>query len=74
MAGKNEKGSGVDTLAVEPMAEAQAIYLKSLAEQLAEPDAFDETLTQAEALTRIEALEARLERERHAGKERLPRT
>jgi hypothetical protein len=57
-----------------PMTKAQALYLKSLAKQLAEPDVFDEALTQAEALKRIEALEARMERERRAGRERLPRT
>lgn len=44
----------------EPMTGAQASYLKTLAEQAYELDAFDETLTKAEASKRIDALKAKL--------------
>ena len=58
----------------EPMTTEQASRLKILSRQAADPDAYDETLTQAEALQRIVALNARLERERNGGVDRLPRT
>ena len=44
----------------EPMTSAQASYLKALSEEALEPEAFDETLTQAEASKRIDALKAKL--------------
>jgi len=43
-----------------PMAPAQAAELKQLAEEAFEPDAFDPSLTQAEAGERIRALKAKL--------------
>ena len=43
----------------EPMTGAQASYLKTLSEQLHEPDAYAEELTKAEASKRIDALKAR---------------
>jgi hypothetical protein len=45
----------------DPMTGAQASYLKTLAEQAHEPDAFSERLTKAEASKRIDALKAKLE-------------
>jgi hypothetical protein len=42
------------------MTAAQASYLKTLAEQALEPEAFSVRLTKAEASKRIEALEAKL--------------
>ena len=39
----------------EPMTGAQASYLKTLSEQLHEPDAYAEELTKAEASKRIDA-------------------
>jgi Protein of unknown function (DUF3072) len=44
----------------EPMTGAQVSYLKTLAEQAHELDAFDATLTKAEASKRIDALKAKL--------------
>jgi hypothetical protein len=44
----------------EPMTGAQASYLKTLAEQAHELDAFDPNLTKAEASKRIDALKAKL--------------
>ncbi len=44
----------------EPMTGAQASYLKTLAEQAHELDAFDPNLTKAEASRRIDALKAKL--------------
>jgi Protein of unknown function (DUF3072) len=44
----------------EPMTGAQASYLKTLAEQALELDAFDPSLTKAEASKRIDALKAKL--------------
>jgi hypothetical protein len=35
-----------------------------------EPDAYDKTLTRAEASRRIELLQAKLDKERHAGNDR----
>jgi hypothetical protein len=52
----------------------QAVRLKALAAEAADPDAFDNTLTQAEADERILALETLLERERESGAIRFPRT
>jgi hypothetical protein len=43
----------------EPMTGAQASYMKTLSEIADEPDAFDESLTKAEASMRIEALKER---------------
>jgi hypothetical protein len=48
----------------EPMTGAQASYLRTLSEQAHEPQAFDNTLTKAEASKRIDALKARLARTR----------
>ena len=46
----------------EPMTGAQASYLKTLSEEAREHEAFDETLTKAEASKRIDALKAKLGR------------
>ena len=48
----------------EPMTGAQASYLKTLAEQLSDDEAFDHQLTKAEASKRIEALKLKLEQAR----------
>ena len=40
----------------EPMTGAQASYLKTLGEEAGDPDAYDGTLTKAEASKRIDAL------------------
>ena len=40
----------------DPMTGAQKSYLKTLSEQKHQPEAFDETLTKAEASKRIDAL------------------
>jgi hypothetical protein len=48
----------------EPMTGAQASYLKTLSEQADDPDAFDTSLTKAEASKRIDALKARTSRTR----------
>lgn len=44
----------------DPMTGAQASYLKTLSEEVEEPDAFDPTLSKAEASKRIDALKARM--------------
>jgi hypothetical protein len=44
----------------EPMTAAQAAELKGLAKEGLEPDAFDPSLTEAEASKRIKALKAKL--------------
>jgi hypothetical protein len=44
----------------DPMTGAQTSYLKTLSEQALEPQAYDETLTKAEASNRIDALKAKL--------------
>lgn len=44
----------------EPMTGAQASYLKTLSEQAKEPNAYDETLTKAEASKRIDRLKEQL--------------
>jgi len=44
----------------DPMTGAQASYLKTLAEEAHEPEAFSEHLTKAEASPRIEVLKAKL--------------
>jgi hypothetical protein len=54
----------------EPMTRAQASYLKTLCEEAREPDAYDDTLTKAEASRRIDALKAKPAKERNAGSER----
>ena len=41
----------------ERMTGAQASYLKTLSEEAGQPDAYDETLTKAEASQRIDALQ-----------------
>ena len=43
----------------EPMTGAQASYLKTLAEEAHDPDAFDETLSKADASIRIDELKAK---------------
>jgi hypothetical protein len=48
----------------EPMTGAQASYLKTLCEQADDPDAFDASLTKAEASKRIDELKARTSRTR----------
>jgi Protein of unknown function (DUF3072) len=48
----------------EPMTGAQASYLKTLCEQADDPDAFDSSLTKAEASKRIDALKAPTSRTR----------
>jgi hypothetical protein len=50
----------------EPMTGAQASYLKTLSEQAHDPEAFEETLTKADASKRIDALKARLAQEKSA--------
>jgi len=54
----------------EPMTGAQASYLKTLSEEARELDAYDHTLTTAEASSRIDALKAKLAKEKSAGTER----
>jgi hypothetical protein len=44
----------------DPMTGAQASYLRTLCEQVGEPDAFDDKLTKAEASKRIDALKEQL--------------
>jgi len=44
----------------DPMTGAQVSYLKTLAEEAHEPDAFSERLTKAEASKRIDVLKAKL--------------
>ena len=56
------------------MTGAQASYLKTLAEQARDTEAFDQTLTKAEASKRIDALKAKVARERNSGIDRRPRT
>jgi hypothetical protein len=57
-----------------PMTPEQLGRLRDLWRQAGDSDAFDETLTRGEAQRRIAALETLLERERHSGRDRLPRT
>ena len=57
-----------------PMTAEQLEQLKELWRRAGDTDAYDETLTRAEAQKRISALEVLLEREEHSGRERLPRT
>lgn len=52
------------------MTGAQASYLKTLCQEAGEPDAYDDTLTAAEASVRIAALKAKLAKEKDAGVER----
>jgi Protein of unknown function (DUF3072) len=51
----------------EPMTGAQACYLKTLSEEVKDPDAFDPKLTKAEASKRIDAVKAKVERVRKQG-------
>ena len=44
----------------DPMTGAQASYLKTLSELASDPDAFDETISKAEASKRIDALKAKV--------------
>jgi Protein of unknown function (DUF3072) len=44
----------------DPMTGAQASYLKTLAEEAGDPDAYEENLTKAEASKRIDALKEEL--------------
>ena len=44
----------------DPMTASQASYLKTLSEEAADPDAYDENLTKAEASKRIDALKQEL--------------
>jgi len=46
----------------EPMTGAQASYLKTLSEQLGDPDEFSQSLTKAEASKRIDVLKSRFGR------------
>jgi len=46
----------------EPMTGAQASYLKTLSEEAHEPEAYEESLTKAEASRRIDALKSKLAR------------
>jgi hypothetical protein len=50
----------------EPMTGAQSSYLKTLTEQLGEPDQFKGSLTKAEASKRIDSLKSKLERKRES--------
>ena len=45
------------------MTGAQASYLKTLSEQADDPDAYDETISKAEASKRIDALKAKMNME-----------
>lgn len=47
----------------DPMPGAQASYLKTLSEQADDPDAYDETISKAEASKRIDALKAKMNME-----------
>ena len=47
------------------MTHAQSSELKALAEEAGEPDAFDESISKAEATLRITALRAKLAHERN---------
>ncbi|MCW6509948.1 DUF3072 domain-containing protein [Lichenifustis flavocetrariae] len=51
-----EKNPDDWTTGGEPMTGAQASYLKTLSEEAKDPEAFDDTLTKAEASKRIDAL------------------
>ena len=53
----------------DPMTGAQASYLKTLSEQAHDPEAFEETLTKADASKRIDALKAK----RRSVQQRQPR-
>ena len=57
-----------------PMTPKQVVALKTLAGLAGDTDAYDETLTKAEATQRITALEVLLASEEHSGVDRLPRT
>jgi hypothetical protein len=57
-----------------PMTARQVMALKTLAGLAGDTDAYDETLTKAEATRRITALEVLLASEEHSGVDRLPRT
>ena len=52
------------------MTGSQASYLKALSEEAREPEAYDDTLTKAEASKRIDALKAKLAKEKSAGVDR----
>ena len=65
-----EKSPGERVSGQEPMTGAQASYLKTLSEEARELQAYDETLSKAEASKRIDALKAKLAKEKNAGVER----
>ena len=52
-----EKDPDQWTTGDEPMTGAQASYLKTLSEEARQPDAYDTSLTKAEASKRIDALQ-----------------
>ncbi|MEE4205366.1 MAG: DUF3072 domain-containing protein [Erythrobacter sp.] len=56
--GNAEKAPENWTTGDEPMTGAQASYLKTLAEEAGEPEAYDTALSKAEASKRIDALQA----------------
>jgi Protein of unknown function (DUF3072) len=56
----NEKAPDEWVSGDDPMTGAQASYLKTLAEEAGDPDAYDENLTKAEASKRIDALKEQL--------------
>jgi hypothetical protein len=49
----------------DPMTGAQASYLKTLSEELHEPDSFETELTKAEASKRIDALKSKRDSAQH---------
>ncbi|MGB3806442.1 MAG: DUF3072 domain-containing protein [Erythrobacter sp.] len=58
-AGNAEKAPENWTTGDEPMTGAQASYLKTLAEEAGDPDAFDTGLSKAEASLRIDKLQGK---------------
>lgn len=56
-----EKDPGTWVSGDDPMTGAQASYLKTLSEQAHDSEAFDESISKAEASKRIDALKAKLE-------------
>jgi len=57
---ESQQLSSAETPGQEPMTGAQASYLKSLAEEVAEPRAYRQDLTKREASRRINALMEKL--------------
>jgi len=58
-AGNAEKAPDNWTTGDEPMTGAQASYLKTLAEEAGQPEAFSSDLSKAEASRRIDALQGK---------------